>query len=75
MFKIGERVLYGAEGVCEIIDITEKRFNEVSALFYVLKPSFSNSSTFFVPSENEKLTSKMKPVISLEEIQKIIKKS
>jgi len=75
MFKVGDKILYGAEGVCEIIDITEKNFNEVSALFYVLKPKFSNSSTFFVPTESEKLTSKMKPVLSLEEIQKFVKTS
>ena len=74
MFKVGDKVLYGSDGVCKIIDITEKSFNDVSAMFYVLEPIFSNSSTFFVPTENEKLTSKMKYILSLDELEKITEK-
>lgn len=75
MFKVGDKVLYGSDGVCEITDITEKVFNEISAKFYVLEPVFSNKSTSFVPTGNEKLTSKMKFVLSLSELQKVIKES
>ncbi len=75
MFKIGDNVLYGSDGVCKITEITKKEFGEISATYYVLKPVFSNRSTFFVPAENEKLTSKMHAVLTKEELQSIIDKS
>ncbi len=75
MFKVGDTVLYGADGVCKIVEITEKSFGEISTTYYVLAPIFTNGSTFFVPTQNEKLASKMHEVLSLEEIKSIIDKS
>lgn len=75
MFNIGDNVLYGSDGVCKITEITKKDFGEISATYYVLKPIFTNRSTFFVPAENEKLTSKMHAVLTKEELQNIIDKS
>ena len=28
MYKIGDIVIYGAEGLCRIVDITEKKFGK-----------------------------------------------
>ena len=75
MFKVGDVVLYSSDGVCRITEITKKEFGEISATYYVLKPVFSNRSTFFVPAENEKLTSKMHAVLTKEELQKVTEKS
>lgn len=63
MFKAGDTVLYGSEGVCIINEITERSFGNVTAQYYVLSPIFNDRSTVFVPVENEALTSKMHIII------------
>lgn len=72
MFKTGDTVLYGSEGVCKIIEITEKKFGDTAIEYYVLTPVFSNRSTFFVPTQNEKLTSRLHPILTNAEIMNII---
>ena len=62
MYKIGDTVVYGANGVCEIRDIREEKFAGQSAMYYIL--SSENSQTIYVPVENEALTAKMKRLLS-----------
>ena len=58
MYSIGEIVLYGSNGVCEITEITTKKIGKDSIEYYVLKPVCSDSSTLFVPTQNEMLVSR-----------------
>ena len=51
MYSIGEVVLYGSNGVCEITEITTKKIGKDSIEYYVLKPVCSDSSTLFVPTQ------------------------
>ena len=70
----GETVVYGGSGVCEIDDIRDISFyHEDPRTYYVLRPLFVNQSqTVYVPFDNEKLTSKLQPVISKEEALELI---
>lgn len=72
MYKTGDTVLYGSEGVCKITDITEKQFGDVSIEYYILTPVFNNRSTFFVPTKNETLVSRMRPILTNREILDLI---
>ena len=72
MFKENDMVVYGAHGVCKIVGTTEKDFKKEKKIYFVLKPVNNDSSTFFVPSDNEKLISKMRKILSEEEINKLI---
>ncbi len=72
MFNVGDTVLYGCEGVCKISEITEKTFGDTKIEYYILEPVFNNRSTFFVPTKNETLISKMHPILSDSEITDII---
>lgn len=72
MFKIGDNVLYGSDGVCRITEITEKVFGDTAIEYYILTPVFDNRSTIFVPTKNEKLVSRMHYVLSIDEIKEII---
>ena len=72
MFKVGDTVLYGSDGVCTISEITEKIFGDTAIEYYVLVPVFDKRSTFFVPVKNQKLVGKMHYVLSAEEICKVI---
>lgn len=72
MYQVNDAVLYGAQGVCRIVEIAEKDFGGTSREYYVLKPVFHESSTIFVPVTNEALTAKMKRILSVEEIHGLI---
>ena len=76
MYGIGDKVVYGAFGVMEIVGVTEQDFGDVKKKYYVMKEfsSPSNSLTY-VPLENEMLTSQMKPLLTKDEIVAVIKES
>ena len=73
-YTVGERVVYGGSGVCSIDDIRDISFyHERPKKYYVLKPMFvKQASTVYVPFDNEKLTAKIKPVISKDEAIELI---
>lgn len=72
MFNVSDTVMYGTQGVCLITDIIERTFQKELMKYYVLKPVYQKGATIFVPVDNEKLTSKMKKVLSLAEIHQLI---
>jgi len=73
-YTVGDAVVYGGSGVCEIDDIRDISFyHERPKKYYVLKPMFvKQSSTVYVPFDNEKLTAKIQPVISKDEAIELI---
>lgn len=72
MYKKGDKVLYGTQGVCSVEDVTEKKWEGKTVEYYVLKPVYGENSTFFVPADNEQLTAKMRGIISEDEVHKLI---
>lgn len=67
MFKIGEYVVCGSNGVCVIKDITTLHINGVdkNRKYYILKPVYAETSTVYVPVDT--LQTKMRKVLSREE--------
>lgn len=72
MYKVNETVIYGTEGICKITDIAERNFNSSVEKYYILKPLYNSSSTIMVPINNEILVSRMRRMLSCEEIEKLI---
>ena len=72
MYSVNERIHYGGSGVCVIQEIATMRFGRSREQYYVLKPVYQNSSVTYVPVQNEQLTAKMRPVMSKEEVDRLI---
>lgn len=72
MFKVGDIVKYGVNGICKITDITMKDFCGKETEYYVLQTMTGFASTFFVPTKNATLTSKMQHLLSREEALSVI---
>lgn len=72
MYKENDMILYGSQGVCQIVGITTREFGGKMIDYYILKPVYSEGSTVFVPVDNEELTCKMKKILSLDEIKALI---
>lgn len=72
MFCVGQTVLYGANGVCTVDEVTKKRIGKSIMEYFVLKPVSTNSSTLFVPTSNQKLLSRIRRVLSKDEAKRIL---
>lgn len=74
-FKPNDIVMYSCHGACTLVEITEKDFGGITKDYYVLHPAFSGSSVFYVPTDSEPLTSKMRAVKNAAEIKDLVKKA
>lgn len=72
-YKVNETILYGSHGVCKIEEISERKFNNKTLEYYELRPVYDEKAVLFVPVNNEKLVSKMRPVLSAAEIYALIR--
>ncbi len=73
MHKIGDKVVYSSYGVMEIVDIREESVLNSLQRYYILETPGSRAlSQTFIPVDNEKLTSKMRPLLSEERVLEII---
>lgn len=70
-FKIGEYVLYAKDGVCLVEDIAPLDFSPDKP-YYILKPVNSKGSTVYVPTDSEKLVSKMHRLMNKAEIDDLL---
>lgn len=73
MFQVGQTVLYGTEGVCTIEERKIMKVGRAKSPYYVLRPVFRPGSTIFVPEDNAILLSRMRPVLSQDEILQILR--
>lgn len=72
MFDSGDFVIYGNEGVCEVAGVSEMSINNKCARYYELIPKYRKNTSVLVPVDNEKLTAKMLPILSKEDVIKLI---
>lgn len=58
MYKKGQYVICGVNGICQIEDITTLDLDGVdkNKKFYLLKPVFSNGSTVYKPTDSDEKT-------------------
>ena len=73
IYKSGDVVIYGAEGVCKVTGITEKKFENEMVKYYVLEKVGKADSLTYVPANNERSLSKMRPVLNKEEFLYLFK--
>lgn len=74
MPNINDYVNYGTQGICKIEDIRPMKFSFDSCErnYYILKPVHQENACIFVPAENQKLIEQMRPILSPEDIDRII---
>lgn len=72
MFQVNDTIMYGTQGICKIVDISEKDFMGTKKEYYVLKPMNDQTATLFAPMHNEKIEQKMRRILSEEEIYQLI---
>ena len=73
MFKVGDTVKYGGNGICKITDIITRDFCGEATEYYVLQTVTGFDSIIYVPVNNELLCNKMQYLFSKEDAIKVIK--
>lgn len=72
MYQVNDVIIYGAQGVCRIADKEEKTVGGKKKTYYVLKPVSDKGATIFAPVDNEVVLSKMRRLLTKDEIHKLI---
>ena len=73
MYKVGDLIVYGRTGICEVTEITTLKMDGVpkDKLYYILRPVREKRGKVFTPVDNEKIV--MRRVISKEEAEELIR--
>lgn len=72
MFEVGNIVIYGHHGVCEITEIGTLKLPmaDREKVYYTLKPVYRTGSSVYAPVENRKIV--MRPVITGEAAKELV---
>lgn len=74
MYNVNQIVSYGPQGIYRIGDIAEKNLTGKKVKYYILKSVKGNNSTIYVPVDNETLVGKIRPVLSADQVYRLINK-
>lgn len=66
-------VRYATTGVCVISEITEMTIAKKKSRYYVLQPVHKDALQVYVPCDNEALVSKMRRILTKDEILELIR--
>lgn len=70
MFKVGDHIIYGSNGVCEVTSVGKLNISNDDKLYYTLSPVYSKTSVVYTPVDNEKVV--MRKVISKEKAVELV---
>ena len=73
MYGIGEKVLYGSHGVCVVSGLEDRTVDRVKRQYLVLEPADQTGAKFFVPTHNEAALSKLRPLLTREELDALLR--
>ncbi len=72
MFQVNDVIIYGVQGVCRITGTEEKWIGGKKKNYFVLKPVKDQGATIFAPTDNKVVLSKMRKLLTKDEIHKLI---
>ena len=74
MFKKGEYVVCGNNGICKVTDVTTLNMagTPKDRLYYILKPVYAEASTVYIPVDNHKAA--IRAALTEKDVHKLIKK-
>ena len=68
MYQIGDQVVYGVHGVCRVVDLEERLVDRKRLTYLALEPVGQDGSRYLVPTHNQVAMSKVKQMLSKEEL-------
>ncbi len=68
MYSVGQQVIYGIHGVCDIIGIEERSVDRKTVPYFVLVPRDHPDSRYYLPSLNPAALKKIRPLTKKEDL-------
>ena len=75
MHHVGDVVVYGIHGVCHITAEEVRLVDRKRIRYFVLEPDVATSAKFYIPAENPVALSKLRSIISKEELDALLSSS
>lgn len=72
MFQIGDQVIYGIHGVCQILCVEERVVDRKRIKYFALEPMDQPGTRFYIPSENPAALAKLRHILSREELEQLL---
>ena len=72
MFQVGDRVVYGIHGFCDIRDAETQRVDQKEVTYLVLEPLGQPGSRYMVPTHNAVAMGKLKKMLNREELEMLL---
>ncbi len=68
MYQLSQYVVYGSHGVCQIVDIEEKKIDHKAVQYYALEPLSRPGARYYIPVHNAVAVGKMRLPLTREEL-------
>lgn len=72
MYGVGQWLVYGIHGVCQVTDTEERVVDGKRVVYLVLTPAGQSGSRFLVPSHNAVAMSKLHPILTKQELETLL---
>ena len=72
MYQIGDRVIYGSHGVCQIVEAEERTVDRKKIRYLVLEPVNQVGARFYVPAENPAALAKLRHILDRESLEQLL---
>ena len=72
MYQVGDKVVYGIHGVCNIVDQEERVIDRRRVTYLALEPVGQGGSKYLVPTHNAVAMSKIRHMLSREELETLM---
>ena len=72
MYQVGQMIVYSSHGVCNIVDLEQKRIDRKTIAYYVLEPVDQPGTRYYLPSENPVALAKSRPLYTKDELVHIV---
>ena len=72
MYQVGQKVVYGVHGVCQLLDIEQKTVDRKKISYYVLTPMDQPGARFYVPAENPAALAKLSTLLTQQELESLL---
>lgn len=72
MYQVGDRVVYGIHGVCDVVEQEQRKVDRKLVTYLVLEPVGQEGSRFLVPTHNALAMAKLVPMLTPAELEGLL---
>lgn len=72
MYQCGDKVLYGAHGICTILETEVRKIDRKNVEYYVLVPVDQPAARFYIPMHNKVALAKLRPMLTPDQLNALL---